>query len=292
MLNRSKLFKACVACGSLSAFSQTGFAGTVPTVMTPNILEDSVGNSDWYMGWESKYSVQVFVAASQLIAVPAGSTITGMSFRNSPRTLTFPLADVNMARFDVTLSPSVFSPLNVSTTFANNIGSGAVQVRSGAMVIPAGAFPASPDLVTPSFNAWYVPFTSVFVYPGGDLCVTFRAEGVISTSGLFDGYAFNPVAEGSALYNYGNADGTEGSRYGPLGIRFSFALSDECPGDLNLDGQVDDADFVIFLAAYNILDCADPAMPAGCPSDLNGDGVVEDGDFVIFLAQYNALVCP
>lgn len=260
--------------------------------MTPNVLEGTVGNSDWYMGWETQYSVQVFVAASQLMAVPTGATITGMSFRSSPRSLGFPLVDVNMARFDVTLSPSVFSPLNVSNTFTDNIGPGAVQVRSGAMAIPAGAFPAAPDLVTPSLNAWYVPFTSNYVYPGGDLCVTFRAEGLISTSGLFDGYSFSPIAEGSALYNYGNADATGGTSYGPIGIRFSFAVSGECPGDLNLDGQVDDSDFVFFLAAYNILDCADPAMPAGCPSDINHDGAVDDQDFVEFLARYNELVCP
>lgn len=65
-----------------------------------------------------------------------------------------------------------------------------------------------------------------------------------------------------------------------------------CPADLNGDGQVDDADFVIFIFAYNTLDCADPAMPAGCASDLNNDGVVEDSDFVIFVAAYNTLVCP
>ena len=41
-----------------------------------------------------------------------------------------------------------------------------------------------------------------------------------------------------------------------------------------------------------MLDCADPAMPAGCPADLNGDGVVDDADFVIFLPAYDALVCP
>ncbi|MGH7242841.1 MAG: reprolysin-like metallopeptidase [Phycisphaerales bacterium] len=65
-----------------------------------------------------------------------------------------------------------------------------------------------------------------------------------------------------------------------------------CPADLNCDAQVDDGDFVLFLAAYNILACNAPGMPAGCPADLNGDGVVDDSDFVIFLAGYNVLVCP
>lgn len=65
-----------------------------------------------------------------------------------------------------------------------------------------------------------------------------------------------------------------------------------CPGDLNSDGFVDDNDFVAFAAAYNILDCSDPAMPAGCPADLNADSVVDDLDFVAFAAAYNELVCP
>jgi hypothetical protein len=65
-----------------------------------------------------------------------------------------------------------------------------------------------------------------------------------------------------------------------------------CPCDLNGDGVVDDSDFVLFVIAYNILDCTDPSMPVGCPSDFNGDGVVDDSDFVIFAAAYNALICP
>ena len=69
-------------------------------------------------------------------------------------------------------------------------------------------------------------------------------------------------------------------------------VSNSCVGDINTDGVVDDTDFVIFAAAYNILDCADPAMPATCPADLNKDGFVDDTDFVIFAAAYNDLICP
>jgi hypothetical protein len=65
-----------------------------------------------------------------------------------------------------------------------------------------------------------------------------------------------------------------------------------CPGDLNADTFVDDNGFVIFAASSNILDWADPGMPAGCPADLTLDGVVDDVDFVIFAAAYNDLVCP
>lgn len=65
-----------------------------------------------------------------------------------------------------------------------------------------------------------------------------------------------------------------------------------CAADLNGDRLVDDADFSLFVSAYNILDCADPAMPAGCPGDLNKDAVVDDPDFQIFVAAYDQLLCP
>lgn len=65
-----------------------------------------------------------------------------------------------------------------------------------------------------------------------------------------------------------------------------------CPGDLNNDGFVDDSDFVLFAAAYDLLDCNDPSMPVGCPADLNDDGIVEDSDFVIFATAYDAFICP
>ena len=65
-----------------------------------------------------------------------------------------------------------------------------------------------------------------------------------------------------------------------------------CPSDLNNDGLVDDSDFVIFLAGYNILDCSDPGMAAGCPADLNSDGLVDDADFSIFVVAYDQLLCP
>lgn len=64
-----------------------------------------------------------------------------------------------------------------------------------------------------------------------------------------------------------------------------------CPGDLNADGVIDDADFTIFVGAYNVLVCEDPSMPVGCPADLNGDGLVEDLDFQVFIVGYDALVC-
>lgn len=76
----------------------------------------------------------------------------------------------------------------------------------------------------------------------------------------------------------------------PITIRFRAGLP--CPADLSADGVVEDADFVLFAAAYNLLDCADPAMSFECPADLNADGFVDDSDFVLFVQAYDALSCP
>jgi hypothetical protein len=34
------------------------------------------------------------------------------------------------------------------------------------------------------------------------------------------------------------------------------------------------------------------SAPSTCPADLNGDHVVDDADFQIFVQAYNALLCP
>lgn len=65
-----------------------------------------------------------------------------------------------------------------------------------------------------------------------------------------------------------------------------------CPADLNSNGVVDDNDFQIFAVAYDILDCADPAMPAACPADLDRSAAVDDADFQRFVLAYNEVVCP
>ena len=64
-----------------------------------------------------------------------------------------------------------------------------------------------------------------------------------------------------------------------------FPATLACAADLNVDGFVDDADFVIFAAAYE-----DLISPIG---DFNGDDFTDDADFVIFAAAYEALLaCP
>ncbi|MBN8596870.1 MAG: hypothetical protein J0L78_04260 [Planctomycetes bacterium] len=88
------------------------------------------------------------------------------------------------------------------------------------------------------------------------------------------------------------SNGISNETGGTYSVGFALAEDHPCPADLNGDHVVDDFDFLLFLPAYDLLDCADPTMPEGCPADLNGDGVVDDADFLVFLPAYDALVCP
>ncbi len=94
------------------------------------------------------------------------------------------------------------------------------------------------------------------------------------------------VIAGSTPVTGSTVTGSTGKDWGPGTIP-----PDPCPGDFNNDGVVDDADFVIFAAGYNLLLCEDPAMTDGCPADMNGDLLVDDADFSLFVVAYNELVC-
>ncbi|MBX3360963.1 MAG: hypothetical protein KF705_05900 [Phycisphaeraceae bacterium] len=98
--------------------------------------------------------------------------------------------------------------------------------------------------------------------------------------------------------------GAEGGTRDPLTGHFMFStfgagsqiivvtgFNINCRPNINGDCYTDDDDFALFAPMYNILDCADPSMPAGCPADFNDDGLVDDADFVIFAQAYDRLIC-
>jgi probable HAF family extracellular repeat protein len=62
-----------------------------------------------------------------------------------------------------------------------------------------------------------------------------------------------------------------------------FLLEPNLIGDINGDGEVGIADFLLLLADWG--PCPDPPDP--CPADLNGDGTVSVNDFLILLANWS-----
>lgn len=85
----------------------------------------------------------------------------------------------------------------------------------------------------------------------------------------------------------------EVTRAQPFGGPYVLTVKATCkPLDFTGDSIVNDADFAVFVGAYNLVACADPAMPAGCPADVTRDGIVDDVDFQFFVSAYNTVVCP
>ncbi|MBX3379542.1 MAG: hypothetical protein KF805_05580 [Phycisphaeraceae bacterium] len=271
-----------------------------PSVVAPAAVDNTPGQDGYAVFYTAAGNVlQSVYSAEQLRGLRVGSLITGMSMRRYSRSSggpDWPVTDTSVGRFDVTLSTSPVLPQAMSDTFAANIGADAILVRSGPMTIPAGAFPYVQSDSRPNENRWFIQFTEPFVYRGGALSVTIRNNyGIVGSTIYADAYFDSPsVASGRWAVGAG-PDATmhnQAGFTGALALRFAFVPRSYCPADLNNDGIVEDGDFTEFLAAYNILDCADGAMEQGCPADFNFDRVVDDSDFVKFLAAYNTLVCP
>lgn len=62
-----------------------------------------------------------------------------------------------------------------------------------------------------------------------------------------------------------------------------------CVGDLDANNVVGDADFAVFVEAYNDMLCPVGAGP--CPADFDLNGVVDDADFSIFAGAYGDMLC-
>jgi len=117
---------------------------------------------------------------------------------------------------------------------------------------------------------------------------------------LFEDSGFLPLKAGyhSFRIEYFQGDDATASlvfsyeSYGALGggaitkrtIPATAIKHSDCPADLNLDGMVDDSDFVMFATAYDAYLTFD--------GDIDYDAKTDDADFVLFASAYDDLVCP
>ncbi|MBS0187926.1 MAG: hypothetical protein JSS51_07645 [Planctomycetes bacterium] len=260
--------------------------GYIPSGVSPRnkvLAPGSAGRS----AFNPNTAYQMIYDADQ-VGVPVGAVITGVSMRADQDVNASPGSDLTMSRYDITLSSATRTTATMSTTFADNEGSDVTTVRSGAISIPAGFYPAN-DAQGTAFGG-FIPFTRPFVYKGGPLSMMFRMGSLTAGSN----FSWDAAGEGCrGVRNIGAPDASSGTDvFNGFVARFAFTDDAFCFADLNNDGTVEDADFVLFVMSYNVLDCTDPEIPLGCPSDLNHDRRVDDADFVAFLAAYNELICP
>ncbi len=258
--------------------------GYTPSIAVPANRSSSAGSGGAIV-WNTPLVYQVLVDQSQLPTIPVGSSINGIAFRIDDGAgagfVTWPPAVASLNQFDVDISTSPNTAATMSSTFAANEGPSKTPVHAGPLTLPADSMPVvGADI---GEHGFFVEFTKPFVYQGGTMCVTMHC-GTLSgaASVAFDAQS---GTTGSAARRFvGSSSGTTGLSVPVPVLRLAFTPKRACAADLNGDGVVDDADFVIFATAYDIL-----LTGLG---DFNFDGQVDDTDFVLFAAAYDLLICP
>lgn len=130
---------------------------------------DAVGFA-WLPGAEHPLRQQTLIGASHLAAL-VGRELTAIEFR---RDQAGAAAVGGTCAMTARLSISPRQPLQSSTTFADNVGGGSVEVFSGLVDLPAGPATASGPW-TPQ-NVTRIEFATPFAYQGGTLCVDIRGD--------------------------------------------------------------------------------------------------------------------
>ncbi|MGH7244791.1 MAG: hypothetical protein ACREJD_15365 [Phycisphaerales bacterium] len=260
--------------------------GYTPSLCVPNKYETVSGGSGAWL-FETPRVHQLVIDPAQLTYLAPGSTVDGIAFRISPVSpvafVSWPIGDATVNQFDVYLSTSQRTALQMSNVFSQNEGADMVRVRQGELFVPAFAMTVIGSDV--GEHSFVIPFSKPFVYNGGGLCITMRIGQRLGGGDAvnFDG-RFNTSGVNGKRATLSSSE-TSGNPALALATRLVFTRpTPTCPADLNGDGLVDDVDFVSFVAAYDFL-----VTPA---ADFNFDGVTDDTDFQAFVVGYDALVCP
>ncbi|MBS0192241.1 MAG: M1 family aminopeptidase [Phycisphaerales bacterium] len=175
-------------------------------------------------------------------------------------------------------STSVFatSPSSVQLVFSEPVSVNAAQFelrRVGGDAVPL-TFDYNPSTLTAT-----LAFGSRSS-PGVYRLVLLDDPLSLASSQPLDGDVFAPGDPAS----FPTGDGLAGTTASGTTLLEFSVVSGACPCDLNLDGQIDDGDFVLFAGAYNEL--------ISMAGDFSGDGLTDDSDFVIFAEAYDNLLCP
>ncbi|MFO0859755.1 MAG: matrixin family metalloprotease [Phycisphaerales bacterium] len=290
------------------ALGQTRTLGTIPgvAISTSSTLSIDANSEVDYHAFSTS---QILLANVTLM--PQGTTYDSSS-QNPDGTCNSGNSVNSLAAADLMFD--IRTGADASMTTVNAAAAGSAETISGVLLSPAGTYyvkvyendapsqtqmytltistPTAPTLTASDTLPNYVSLSWTSI-PNSTLYTvkrnTINSEAGAATVGTS---ATNSFLDTGAPDNHTQFYFVYATQFGVSRLVGSDGGFAKCSGDLNNDGVVTDADFVLFLAAYNILDCADPTMPAGCPSDLNRSGTVDDVDFSIFVGAYNDLVCP
>ncbi|HEX8878089.1 MAG TPA: PKD domain-containing protein [Phycisphaerales bacterium] len=239
------------------------FMGDINSAPTENRVPTTISRYEWDLDGDGVFETGVLTGASA-----PKPTFTYVS--NGTYNVTLRVVDSNGNAGTDTLAVTVFGATTSLT--------GSAQSSSRGRVVP---FTLNGKNLKNLSNA------SMVTVSGSGVTVTgtpVRNVQGTQVTGLSYVIASN-AALGGRTVSVSNADGSANAA-------LLTVTAPACPGDLNLDGFVDDADFQVFVVAYDVLLCSDVAMAPACPSDLDGDALVNDADFSVFAAAYDTLLCP
>jgi len=262
-------------------------AATADTIIVPMAAASTGGTGAYTTVLHSAArSYQVVIGTQHLTGLPSGSVISGLQLRLASwqAYASWPAAGASFAAFDITLSKSNNPAGSLSTTYTDNIGPDAVQVRAGAINFGAGSLPGG--AVSPGFNQWgpVIVFTSPYTYTGGNLLITIRHTGNGATSGGLDWVG------GTGCQAIGVSSYTEPANWyaqgnnGSLAFQLTFAAGPS-PCYPNCDSSttppiLNVSDFICFQTKFA---AGDPA--ANCDGSTVAP-VLNVADFICFQTAY------
>ncbi len=136
-------------------------------VVPPAYANTDAVSFNWLAGASRSVRQQTLIGANHLSAM-TNKTINAIEFRRTAENDTFTGGTANMT---VTLSTSSAPTHEVSSSFANNIGSTLVQVFSGPVTFPTSPPVAGPTVNWSTNNVVRIQFATPFIYTGGRLCI-------------------------------------------------------------------------------------------------------------------------
>jgi len=152
-----------------------------------------------------------------------GKNLTSISFRLPASTAAaWPATELTMADFKILLSDSV-EPGAKQLDFAANVVGTQTQVRSGSLLIPAGALTIGSD---PNAFSFKITFNTAWLYTGGNLLIEIRHSGTgissrsvqaASTSSAGYGTLYSAVWQSTGAVLQGNFTNVEITADGQLG---------------------------------------------------------------------------
>ncbi len=175
-------------------------------------------------------SLQVIVGRPATNSIPAGSLITGLSFRaEADGSGAWPAAALSFSSYQVTVASATNPATSFLTNFANNQFADVRTVYSGPLAIAPGAYPGG--AASGGVNAFgpLLAFTAPFAFDGQDLAITIRHPGSSAATGTTR--FLDALNNTSAAYGVGgvaaisatSASATTGSGAPAPVVRFRFA---------------------------------------------------------------------